>query len=212
MQTPRDCGRGVQRKTRPITRRPTAARPGGWRRRPASGARPRSSGRPEVIQPSTRFCAETTVLWLRRPKKWPISLRAARVCFRASHIASIRGWLTRFPLTSDCRLAGSSPKTSQTAFSMSCSRTARPLCAIRSASASSAIASEIGRPSDWLVASNRHRRRKARGRGWSIARRRTAARRRAPAASSVWPSARGCPAAWRSRAARCGKPGRWSAA
>ena len=35
----------------------------------------KSSGRPEVIQPSTRFWAETTVLWLRWPKKWPISLK-----------------------------------------------------------------------------------------------------------------------------------------
>ena len=72
-------------------------------------------------------------------------------------MASIRGWLTRFPFASDCRLAGSSPKTSQTAFSMSGSRTTRPLCRIMSASASSAIASEIGRPREWLVACKRHK-------------------------------------------------------
>ncbi len=105
----------------------------------------RCSGWPEDIQRSTRFWAETTVLWLRRPKKWPISLKAARVCLRASHMASIRGWLTRVDLSSACKLAGSRPKTSQTAFSMSPSRTTRLLWWIISASASSANVRVIGR-------------------------------------------------------------------
>ena len=115
----------------------------------------RCSGWPADIQPSTRFWAETTVLWLRRPKKWPISLKAARVCLRASHMASIRGWLTRVDLSSACRLAGSRPKTSQTAFSISPNRTTRLLWWIISPSASSAKASVIGRPNASLVACKR---------------------------------------------------------
>ena len=99
--------------------------------------------RPAAIHLSTRFWAEITVLWLRRPKNSPISLKAARVCFRASHMASIRGWLTRRVLPSDCRSGGSRPKTLQTAFSMSPSRTTRLCCRIISPRASSARGSEI---------------------------------------------------------------------
>ncbi len=65
------------------------------------------------------------MLWLRRPKYWPISERPARVCLRASHIASIRGVLTFFVRRSVCKLSLGRPNTSQTARWISASRTPR---------------------------------------------------------------------------------------
>ena len=59
-----------------------------------------------LINRSTRRWAAITVLWLRRPKNSPISLQAARVYFRASHIASIRGSLTERPFAIGAKLRG----------------------------------------------------------------------------------------------------------
>jgi len=69
----------------------------------------------DLSSDSTFFCAEMTVLWLRRPKKSLISLRAERVYLRASHMASIRGCVALRVLRFDLRLAGSTQKTSETA-------------------------------------------------------------------------------------------------
>ena len=105
---------------------------------------------------SIRFWAEMTVLWLRRPKKCAdLAQRRPRVLAGQPHRQHPRV-ADGFRLATRLQAGGLQPKTSQIAFSMSPSRTARPLVWIISPSASSANASVIGRPSAKLVACSRH--------------------------------------------------------
>ncbi len=111
---------------------------------------------PEAMPSSIRRWREMTVLWLRRPKNCAdLAQRRPGVLAGQPHGQHPRV-ADRFVLRPDCRPAGSTPKMSHTACSMSGSRTIRLLCRISSARASPAMASVIGRPVAWLVAWSRH--------------------------------------------------------